>query len=127
MFSVRDRLASDDVVARQKTIWSVVRGDTVSGAADGRLRKMAAAVCGHREIEPVVRLKIYKSLDAVLELLRSAGDEIGPEIKRRVGDLLERTSIDFVGGWRCVRRYWLTRPNRRPLTTLNCLHDALPA
>lgn len=98
MFSVRDRLASDDVVARQKTVWSVVRGDPVSGAAsttDGRLRKLAAAVCGHREIEPVVRLKIHKSLDAVLQLLRSAGDEIGPEIKRRVGDLLERTSIDF--------------------------------
>lgn len=98
MFSVRDRLASDAVVARQKTIWSVVRGEPVSGAAsteDGRLRMLAAAVYGHRQIEPVVRLKIYKSLDEVLQILRAAGDDIGPDIKARVGDLLERTSVHF--------------------------------
>lgn len=100
MFRVRDRLASDDEAARQKTVWSVVRGEPAvssdaASTADGRLKMLAAAVYGHRQIEPIVRLKIYKTLDSVLRLLRSAGDDIGPEIKTRVGDLLERTPVEF--------------------------------
>lgn len=100
MFDARECPASDVVTARQKVIWSVIHGGPVIGAAaassaDGRLKKLAAAVYGHRQIEPVVRLKVLKSLDEVEPLLRRSADPVGRETKDRVFALLARVSVDL--------------------------------
>lgn len=54
----------DVVLQRQRTVWSVVRGDTPDPASP--LQAKAAAVCGHRAIDPLVCAKVYKSLDRIL-------------------------------------------------------------
>lgn len=100
MFNLREKFASADEVARQELMWSVIRGDPV---LDADIKKKTAAIYGHRQINPVYRAKIWKSLDAVLQLLTAANEDddvlnehvIRHVVKNQIKSIIEGTSVDI--------------------------------
>lgn len=102
MFDLRDEFASAEEVARQELMWSVIRGESVLDSVDGStIMKKTAAIYGHRQINPLHQVKIYKSLDAVLQLLADEdGDDIFNEhtirhvAKNKIKSVMDNTSVD---------------------------------
>lgn len=110
MFDVRQEFASAEEVARQDLMWSVIRGESVldgeptTGAEGSTIMKKTAAIYGHRQINPVHQVKIYKSLDSVLQLLADEDatdvDDIFNKhtirhvVKNKIKSVLDNTSVD---------------------------------
>lgn len=107
MFDLRREFASAEEVARQELMWSVIRGETVLDSApttvpdESTLMKKTAAIYGHRQINPVHQVKIYKSLDAVLQLLADEDGEdllnehtIRHVVQNKIKSVLANTSVD---------------------------------
>lgn len=110
MLRLRQTSATPDESLRQELMWSVIcdsfKFDTPNSLSpkESILVKMTQAVYGHRKINPLTHLKIYKSLDEVLQLLPKnteySTEELLNEhakrqvIKDKIAHILKSTDVE---------------------------------
>lgn len=90
MFVVRENLATNDELLRQKNVCSVILQGKLPTTY---LEKNAAALIGHKTIDPLVQARVYSSLNRITTLLTSKHDLEKPVVLERVREIVRNTRL----------------------------------
>lgn len=101
MFSVRQTIATNQELARQRAIEkSVLFGKTPTTF----IEKKAAAITGHPDINPILKCKVAIALDTILKFVESDNDFENVKIINRIRNHLETINIETGSTLTMVRK-----------------------
>lgn len=101
MFVVRENLASNDELVRQKTVSNVI---VLGKSPTTLLEKNAAAIIGHSTINPITQAKVYRVIDEIFEIITSKADLSNEIIKDKIREMIRPVKLQIGDTIRLTRK-----------------------